>query len=402
MRIVKKIVPVEEQYRHLLMDECPPCNKVGAAGKHSFVEVPEYRLGNWMVDKCSCGVLGLWFFNPERNEHWYRFESGVLDEINLVIAAGSADGVLTTSAVLMNSDPEAEVIFCQAFTVDKIDPSEWKAHRKVIFVDLAVNNKDKSTTVDFLLRIKAAGHQILGVLDEHNAEDWQEAFDAAGLLFDDLAIKPVSQDKGVIKSSGALFLSLLTGDEGEEGVEKMRKLCEAADAADRMDFSTRFGGVVNQAVKSRISDDSRRVYLAKHFARNYDADETINGWIAEYEAILATHQEILGARQDLGDGVVRVNAVGKTIDMVTLTKTLYELGFSVVIADDYAHTPVGKTRIISLSIKPGIKVDAVAALKAAGVECYGFAAKANIKPEDEEAALAAIRSALKAATAACA
>ncbi len=332
----------------------------------------------------------------------------ILRSVNFILAVGSVDGVCTSAAVRRNANPAADIGFCQAFTVDRIDPATWGDQRKVLFVDLAVNNRDPEMTAAFLRRVKAAGHQIVGVLDEHNADDWRRAFDAAGLSFDELAIRPVSQDKGDIKSSGALLQNLLAADDqaNEElfcqGYAPLldgqtHELCQAADAADRMDFTTHFGGAVNQAVKSRIADDSRRVYLAKHFAQNRDADETINGWIAEYEAILATHEEIVEARQDLGDGIVRISAVGKTVDMTTLMKTVYDLGYSVVLTEgEMFDKSLGKKTIqIAFGCKPGLKLDAVATIKAAGVECSGFAAKANVRPEDEEAALAAIRSALR-------
>lgn len=318
----------------------------------------------------------------------------MFNSVNFVLSVGSVDGVCTSAAVLRNVAPHADINFCQAFTVDKVDPTAWGEERNVLFVDLAVNNRDESMTVDFLRRVKAAGHQVVGVLDEHNAEDWRKAFAAAELSFDELVIRPVSQDDGDIKSSGALLLSLL----GDEADEQTRKLCEAADAGDRMDFSTHFGGVVNQAVKSRVADDSRRVYLAKHFAQNRDADETINGWIAEYEAILATHEEIVEARKELGNGIVRISAVGKIVDMTTLMKTIYDLGYQIVLTEGEMFDKAAgkKTRQIAFGCKPGLKLDAVATIKAAGVECSGFAAKANVKPEDEEAALAAVRSALAA------
>ena len=44
-------------------------------------------------------------------------------------------------------------------------------------------------TVDFLQRVTAAGHKIVGVLDEHSAEDWTAAFEAAGLDLTELAIQ---------------------------------------------------------------------------------------------------------------------------------------------------------------------------------------------------------------------
>src|SRR5579883_972208 len=199
--------------------------------------------------------------------------------VNFVLAVGSVDGVCTAAAALRQADPTCGLAFCQAFTVDKVDPAAWGGNKTVLFVDLAVNNRDEAMTAAFLRRVVDAGHTIFGVCDEHNAEDWQRAFTAAGLDFGALVLKPVSGKGTPVNSSGALLLSLL----GTDADAHTQELCAAADAGDRMDFGTRIGGAVNQAVKSKIADDGRRVYLARHFAQNRDADATISGWVAEYE-----------------------------------------------------------------------------------------------------------------------
>jgi len=316
----------------------------------------------------------------------------VLNSVNFILSVGSVDGVCTSAAVLRHA-PGADITFCQAFTVDKVNPAEWGKECNVLFVDLAVNNRDESMTVDFLRRVTEAGHQIIGVLDEHNAEYWEKAFDDAELSFDDLAIKPVSQDYGDIKSSGALLLSLL----GDEADEQTCELCEAADAGDRMDFSTHFGGLVNQAVKSRIADDSRRVYLAKYFAKHHDADEVIKGWIAEYEAILANHDKIVEGKKDLGDGIHRVNAVGVQVDMTTLMFRLYKEGARVVALEGEAFVPAEKTKRTLLALGTNDKsLDLMAIVRGAGISPLGgFAQKVNVELSDEEVAVAAIRKALK-------
>lgn len=316
----------------------------------------------------------------------------ILGKVNFVLAVGSVDGVCTSAAVLRNADPAANIGFCQAFTVDKVDPATWGDRRNSLFVDLAVNNRDEAMTVDFLRRVKAAGHTIIGVLDEHNAEDWQKAFAAAKLSFDELAIKPVSQNDGDIKSSGALLLSLLGNEEVDE---QTRELCEAADAGDRMDFSTHFGGVVNQAVKSRIADDSRRVYLAKHFAQNHDADATINGWVAEYEQILANHDEIVAAKVDLGNKIHRVVATGKMVDMTTLMSRLYKEGAKVVVLEGETFSKDLGRKTLSVSFGTNDKtLDLLAVVKGTVPSASGFAQKVNVEPEHEAAALEAVRVAI--------
>lgn len=321
----------------------------------------------------------------------------LFDRITKIVSVGSIDGVCTTAAVLRLSGRTVStaVEFCQAFTVDKLDPAGWASGEQVLLVDLAVNNRDPSMTVDFLRRVKSAGHTILGVLDEHNAEDWRKAFDAADLSFDELVIKPVSQNEGGIKSSGALLSGWLYANTDGEHDSHTAALLEAADAGDRMDFTTHFGGLVNQAVKSRITDDSRRVHLAFRFAEHMEPDEKIRGWIAEYETILQNHEAILAAKQDLGDGIHRVVTTAKTVDVTTLMSQLYKNGARVVVmeAEMFDKSLGQKTRQIAFGT--GEKLDLLAAVKAAVPTASGFAQKANVPTESEEAALAAVRTLLR-------
>lgn len=308
--------------------------------------------------------------------------------VDRVISVGSVDGVCTSAAVLRLIGLEKPVEFCQAFTVDKIDPSAWGESQRVILVDLAVNNREPSMTADFLRRVADAGHAIAGVLDEHNREDWQATFVAAGLDFSALEIQPVSGKGTSVNSSGALLLSVL----GNEADEHVRELCEAADAGDRMDFSTRFGGMVNAAVKSRIADDSRRVHLARHLAEHDEPDEKISGWIKEYEVILANHSEILAAQQDLGDGIVRASAVGKVVDMTTLMGDFYRAGARVVALEGEMFDKAVGAKVCQIAFGTQSKcLDLLAAVKATVPSASGFAQKVNVKPEDEKTALDAVR-----------
>jgi len=263
-----------------------------------------------------------------------------------------------------------------------------------VVVDLAVNNRDVTMTVAFLRRIVDAGHQIIGVCDEHNAEDWAKAFADAGLDFNGLSVKPVTGKGTSTNSSGALLLSLL----GNEADEHTAELCRAADAGDRMDFTSHFGGMVNSAVKSKIADDSRRVKLAQHLATSREADVQIQGWIDEYAAILRNHEEIVGARVDLGDGMSRVDTRGKVVDMTAFMGQLYGLGVKIAVVDGESFNPAKKVkeRQISFGCAPQLKtLDLVAALKAAGINASGFAQKANVQPEDEAKSVEVIRALLR-------
>lgn len=324
--------------------------------------------------------------------------------INQVVAAGSADGVLTSAALLrIIGNPDADIVFTQAFTVDKIDMSAWKPERKVAFVDLSVNNSDKKMTADFVQRIRSAGHEIVAVCDEHNREDWLEALGGFG----GLVIEPQSQDSGpdAPKSSGRVLMNLLVGMQKEADAKAdgwawsvfdghTQKLLEEADRADRMDF-VGYGEVVNMAVKSKIADDTRRVYLARHFAQKREPDETIRGWVKEYQTILQNHWKIIAARQDLGDGIVRISSIGVVVDMTTLMKDLYDRGarISILECELFDKAAGKKSRIVSIGTNE--KIDILAAVKVAVPSASGFAKKANVAPEYEEAAVAAVRQLLK-------
>lgn len=331
----------------------------------------------------------------------FLFERGKLmnaSTINQIVSVGSVDGISTTAALLrVIGNPNVGIVFCQAFSVDKIDPTKWEPGRVVAFVDLAVNNQDHAMTADFVKRVKAAGHTIVAIIDEHSREDWAEVYGPFGGLL----IEPQSQAAGVFGSSADVLGAWLH----EKGIEidgQTQSLLIAGSAGDKRDFSTHFGAYVNQAVKSAIADDTRRVYMAKHFAFSTVADEKILGWCAEYEAILLTHETIIAARVELGSGMIRVNTVGKKIDMTTLMDTLYKQGATVVVLEGMAFNPASKEdptqpkQLLQVSFGTDDKsIDLMACVKASGLlPIGGFAQKVNMKPEDEAAAVAAIRSML--------
>ena len=340
--------------------------------------------------------------------------------VDQIVSVGSVDGILTTAALLRLIGKEnVGLEFTQAFTVDKVDLAKWAPGRHVALVDLAVNNRDPKMTLAFIARVRETGHTLVAVIDEHSREDWLVALGS----FDGLIITPNSQDAGEYapKSSGEVLRRALSHEAGlyeesivdadwypeidrEAAIYQIREctdpqvleLLAAADAGDRMDFTTHFGGLVNKSVKSAIADDTRRVYMARHFAANREADSTIQKWIKEYEEILANHQEILVAKKELGDGIVRVVATGKKIDMTTLMSTLYKGGARVVALEGEAFNKSLSRKTVQIAFGTDDKsVDLLSSVKAAVPTASGFAQKVNVDPEHETAALAAIRAVIK-------
>jgi hypothetical protein len=151
---------------------------------------------------------------------------------------------------------------------------------------------------------------------------------------------------------------------------------------------------VNQAVKSDIANDRRREYLARHFAKNTQPDDTIRGWMAEYEEILANHEQIIATKTSLGNGIVRISTLGRKVDMTTLMNTLYRDGTKVVVIEGEAYNKSLGRKTIQVAFGTNDKsFDLLAVIKTAVPTASGFSQKANVDPQFEDAAIAAVRAA---------
>jgi hypothetical protein len=122
------------------------------------------------------------------------------------------------------------------------------------------------------------------IADEHNSEAWANLFSFGGLL-----ITPKDRSE-VYPSSGAVLRLALEDLSGWDG--HCTNLTVAADLADKTQFIG-LGEVVNKAIKAKIDDQQRRVYLAEHFANNYGPDNQINKWVEEYEVLKANTEIVV-------------------------------------------------------------------------------------------------------------
>ena len=312
-----------------------------------------------------------------------------IQDITQIIAVGSIDGTATTAALLGQIGggmANVGIIFTQASEVDKIDPTAWLPGQLVAFVDLAVNNRDPKMTEDFVSRIKAAGHQIVAVCDEHNREDWLKILGS----FDGLIIEPQSQAEGVFRSSGAVLKAAL----GSLADSHTIQLCEAADAADRGDFQTHFGKIINLTLKSKMGDNSRRVYLARHLAVSTQADSQIMSWMGEYEPILANNLLVISNSVWFGGvaGLVRISTIGLEVDLTVLLFELYGAGAKVVLCEGEVFIPALGKKQKMLSVSTGDKgIDLLALIKPHIPLASGFAQKVNVELGDEKEVLRLLR-----------
>ncbi len=309
-----------------------------------------------------------------------------LKEIDLIVAVGSVDGVLTTAAVLRKNGTSVPIIWTQAFQVDQIKIDQLEAGRKILFIDLAVDNQRPERTAKFVADLLEAGHKIIGVCDEHCREHWANILDLDGL-----AIQPQSKSDRFHTSSGRVLLQALFQEEDEI----VYALCMDAEKADAFEF-VGYGEIANKAIKSALQDDSRRTYLANCFAFKGTLDKKIQGWIDEYEEILNNHSVIIEEAEADGK-VVRLRPAGRRIDTTTLMGELYRKEFDLVVLDDQIFDKEAGRKVPVVSFGTGRKnCDLIQILKDAGVPAIGgFAQKVSVRPENERSVLDALRSGLK-------
>lgn len=334
-----------------------------------------------------------------------------LSTADLIIAVGSVDGVLTTAAVKrLIGCGDVEVLFTQAFQVDRLPVDEWSG-RRVILVDLAVNNREPVMTATFVRRLIEGGNILVAIIDEHDATAWRQALESAFAqmgdqvpelsaidVLDGLAVRPKSQVDGGPGSSGEVLRRAMVAA-GESVGGYVADMLAQADQADSGNFTSPLAGLANSATKSAIADNGRRVRLVNLLAQGVDVafgDDQVQAWVAEYEEMEANLATLLDAVvEDLGDGIVRVDTGGCRVDVTSLLFALYKRGKVAVVAGTTAFNPAAGRPMPTVSIATSDRsFDLLAVVKAAGISTGGFAQKANIDPADEAAAIAVIRAAL--------
>ncbi len=312
---------------------------------------------------------------------------------NVIIAGGSVDGMGAVAAYIRHSrNADVQLIFTQAFQVNTIDMSKWSPKSKVGFIDLGVNNEGPSSnpqmTVDFVKKIYDLGHTIHFIADEHGKEAWQDVLVKCGHDKRELAIRP--KDRAKYGSSCAILQKKL----GDSADTHTKALLHDGHEGDQMNFDTPLGRIFNTAVKSNITDPTRRPYIVKHMAEHDKPDAKIQGWMDEYVEMEANLPKILESGQDLGDGIFLYNCTIGRHDATAIFREAYKKSPIVVLSSTNVFVE-GKMQG-GVSIATNKKdLNVLDIIQKAGIVAGGMAAKANFALKDKEKAIDAIRSALQ-------
>lgn len=313
--------------------------------------------------------------------------------VNIIVAVGSVDGMAATAAYMRHfSNQNIQIVFTQAFQVDRIDVAKWPENSKVGFIDLAVNNEgtkpNPQLTVDFVNKIYSFGHTILFIADEHDKKAWEGVLKQCGHSEDELTIKP--EDRANYSSSCAILSKVF----GESADSHTKELLEAGNQADLLNFKTRLGKIFNNCTKSNISDSSRRLHVVKHMAVHDAADEKIKGWMEEYAEMKKNHREILETAVDLGDGIIRYDCTSGPHDATALFSKAYVKSPVVVLSSTNIFID-GKMEVGVSIATNNKKLDVLAIIQGAGITAGGMAGiKANFALKDQENAIEAVRKAI--------
>ena len=261
--------------------------------------------------------------------------------VDLIMVVPSPDGILTAAALLkLTGKQDIKVLLVSPGRLDNIQINTWKPDSNIVMVNLGVDRNNPKGTREFLDRIQAAGHAVVAIVDHHNSSDWKKVLGDEGLA--NLFIQPQEKSSG-FSSSGAVLLHAL----GEEDIDPhTRELLEAADRADQGDYSPRLAKLVNEVIKpSPNSDIRRRWTLIRHLAKDTQPSPEIAAWASEYQDILAHHEEVLGARQELGHGIVLVDIAGGKVDRNVLKRRLYQMGYVAVVMINTPYSNLDRYRV---------------------------------------------------------
>lgn len=305
---------------------------------------------------------------------------------NIVIAVGSVDGMAGAAAYMRHMNKKhIQVIFTQAFEVNKIDSSKWPKESLVGIIDLGVNNKNETSgqehfdpqqlTIDFVKKIYTLGHKIHFIADEHNKEAWDRVLKECNIVKKNLAIKPKNRTK--YPSSCAILKKAF----GLSADNHTLALLEGGDQADQLNLKTKYGAIFNKATKSNMGDHERRPYLVNHLAFNEIADWKIANWVNEYDKnILPNNIQILKSGIVIGNGICEYDCSTLWHDATAIFCEAYKKHF-----------------VIILKIKSGISIgtnrkdiNLLEILKNSGITASGISEKANIAVKDKDIAITAL------------
>ena len=336
---------------------------------------------------------------------------------NALVSGGSTDSVLTSAEVLRHLTGPTEIVVTRANAIAQTSVASWPKGTAVTLVGLAVDRRKDDPTLRFLKSLRAGGHRLISVVDEHDRRAWKVVLEAVGISLEDLVVQPESQEHRVFLSAGSVLLRALGDSVDLHG----RALLQAADAGDaRAFYENGLTYCTNAVLKAAPSNHGRKVRLmrwltssslvvplnasaggqgtiARFLANAQDPqDVEVLRWAQEYAALEAEHERLLREAKDEGDGVFSFCVVD-LVDMTVLTQAFYNAGARVVFFEDTFFRSENEPGVRCVGIGTDDRNLRIGiALEAAGLPVTkSTRRKTRVSLEDAPRALAAIKEHLR-------
>jgi hypothetical protein len=309
-----------------------------------------------------------------------------MTDVNHLIAVGSVDGTIASTVCLrVAKNPDIPISFTQAHALHEIKIEKWLPGRNIGIIDLGVCEKKSPSismlTVEFVKKIYDHGHTISFIADEHGKEAWKKTLQSCDKDITSLRIQPEDRGSQFSSSCAVLMKALGTSD------EYTSNLLLDGNQADLGNFDTRYGNIFNKAIKSQIKDSERRCYLARYMSDHEEPDETIKGWVQEYEVMEGNIQKVLDKGASHGEGIrYYSNAEKLPLDITAFLFEAYKKS-SIVLISTHTYTIVG-TENQDLNLP---EILSEAKIPVAG----GLKTKASFKSDFVDQAIRAIKTALE-------
>ena len=342
---------------------------------------------------------------------------------NAIVSGGSADSVLTSAEVLRHLTGPTEIVVTMANAIDQVPVVSWPRNTAVTLVGLAVSKPRVDPTLRFLDALRAGGHRLVSIVDEHSRCEWKKVLAATDLSLEQLTVQPQSQEDRSFPSAGSVLRHALGAAVDHHGLA----LLQAADDGDaRLFYENGLTYCVNAVLKSAPRNHARKVRLVRWLASSplvpplgqapggqatiarflqYTEDvrdAAVLRWAQEYAALESEHGRLLREASDEGDGVFSFSIL-HPVDMTVLTKAFYDAGARVVFFEDTFFHPESEQGIRCIGIGTDDRVLRLGrALEAAGLPVTkSTRRKLRLDLEHAPRALAAIKEHLREAGPPC-
>lgn len=235
-------------------------------------------------------------------------------EFDRLIVAENVESLLVAAAIRRLFGGEFKIEFCDILFDRRYDCSHWAPESRALLVGLTEVFGGETQMSAYLKAVNWDGHSVVGILDTVGEGVWREAFESSHFRYEELKISPLSGDLFAEDDERVSFRDYFLSLTGKEDDEFLRELF-----AESTDGNLTVREIIDRAILGSTNTiyEYRYEYLIEHFAHNAVPSEKICNWINQFEVQAEERDNILNARQDLGNGIWRIQKDSLQTSLIT-------------------------------------------------------------------------------------